>query len=348
MSRYLTFHHGGVALSVQDAGRAGFIEFGLSKGGAADVLALAEGAALLGQSPHFAALEMAGTGGVFSASAPMRIALTGAPMPATLEGRALRWNATHRLEAGQKLHIGAAKKGVYGYLHIGGGLATPEVLNSRSAHLVAGLGGYLAPNTRLPIGPDPALSAPGQYLPAPRPRFEGGEVRMVASAQTARFSAATRARFEATPFMRAPQGNRQGVRLGFEGAGFTAADQLDIVSEFMIPGDIQMTGDGTPFVLLPECQTTGGYPRIGTVIPQDLPVVAQAPPGSPLRFCYIDADVARASWQGLGQTCAALARTTRPLLQDPRTLPDLLSYQLISGVTAGRESDMKGHIYEEN
>ncbi len=346
MSRYLTFHHGGVALSVQDAGRAGFIEFGLSKGGAADALALAEGAALLGQSPFMAALEMAGTGGVFSASAPLRIALTGAPMRASLDGRILRWNAVHRLEAGQKLHIGAAQKGIYGYLHVGGGLATPEVLGSRSAHLVAGLGGYLAPNTRLPVGPDPALSAPGQHLPAPRPRFEGGEVRMVASAQTARFEAATRARFEATPFIRSPQGNRQGVRLGFDGAGFTAKDQLDMVSEFMIPGDIQMTGDGTPFVLLPECQTTGGYPRIGTVIPQDLPIVAQAPPGSPLRFRFIPADEARASWQSLTQINAELARTTRPLLRDPRTIPDLLSYQLISGVTAGRELDIEGEIYE--
>jgi len=346
VSRYLTFHHGGVALSVQDAGRAGFIEFGLSKGGAADVLALAEGAALLGQTPFMAALEMAGTGGVFSASAPMRIALTGAPMQATLDGRILRWNAAHVLEAGQKLQISAAKKGIYGYLHIGGGLASPELLGSRSAHLAAGLGGYLAPNTRLPIGPDPALSAPGQYLPAPRSRFEGGVVRMVASAQTSRFEAATRARFEATPFVLAPQGNRQGVRLGFEGAGFTAKDQLDMVSEFMIPGDIQMTGDGTPFVLLPECQTTGGYPRIGTVIPQDLPIVAQAPPGSPLRFRFICADEARATWQSLAQVCAGLSRTTRPLLRDPRTMPDLLSYQLISGVTAGREPDIEGELDE--
>ncbi len=342
MSAHLTFHQGGAAISVQDAGRPGYMEFGLSRGGAADLPALAEGAALLGQSEKLAALEMAGMGGVFSASAPLRIALTGAPMRAALEGRILRWNAAHRLEAGQKLHIGAAEKGIYGYLHIGGGLATPIQLGSRSAHLAAGLGKYLPPDSRLPVGPDPDKNMAGLFLPAPQSRFEGGEVRIIASAQTARFDPATLARFEATRFIRSPQGNRQGVRLGYEGAGFTARDQLDTVSEFMISGDIQMTGDGTPYVLLPECQTTGGYPRIGTVIPQDLPIVAQAAPGTPLRFRFIPAQEARANWQSLAQMQARARRAARPLLRDPRSMPDLLSYQLISGVTAGTELDING------
>ena len=82
MSRTLIVHQAGPTLSVQDLGRPGYMAFGLSQGGAADRLALAEGAALLGQDPEFAALEMAGIGGNFEASQDIRIALTGAPMTA--------------------------------------------------------------------------------------------------------------------------------------------------------------------------------------------------------------------------------------------------------------------------
>ncbi len=334
----LTFHHGGPAVSVQDAGRDGWLEYGLSRGGAADRLALAEGAALLGQSENLAALEMAGTGGSFSFSAPARIALTGAPMAATLDGHPLRWNAVHRPGAGQMLRIGAARQGVYGYLHVGGGIDTPALMGSRSAHLAAGLGGYLAANSRLPIGKDPQPNRPALALPADE-RFSGGTVRMIPTPQTPLFSTDTRARFTASRFTRSPQGNRQGVRLDFTGSGFCAEGQLDILTDFIIPGDIQMTGNGSPFVLLQECQTTGGYPRIGTVLPQDLPIVAQAAPGAKLRFGFVTPEQALADYRTLGQMRAKAAQNARPLVRDPRTMPDLLSYQLISGAISGTEGD---------
>ena len=72
--------------SASDRGRPGFLDKGLSQGGAADVLALAEGAALLRQDPGLAALEMGGMGGTFEATGALSIALTGAPMNATLDG----------------------------------------------------------------------------------------------------------------------------------------------------------------------------------------------------------------------------------------------------------------------
>jgi allophanate hydrolase len=126
MTRALIVHRAGPGVSVQDKGRPGYLAFGLSRGGAADRLALAEGAALLGQSDTLAALELPGMGGEFEATEDMRIALTGAPMRASIEGERVVWNASHMLPRGARLSIGAVEAGAYGYLHLGGGIATPE------------------------------------------------------------------------------------------------------------------------------------------------------------------------------------------------------------------------------
>jgi biotin-dependent carboxylase-like uncharacterized protein len=317
------------------------MRFGLSRGGAADRLAMAEGAVLLGQSINLAALEMAGYGGVFEISQDARIALTGAPMKATVDDQPLVWNAVQWVKAGQRITIGASSRGVYGYLHVGGGIATDLKLGSRSSHITAGIGKPIAANTELPIGTDANAGSSGIRLPV-SDRFSGGIVRVSPSAQTARFSKAERARFEATQFVRSLHGNRQGIQLEFNGASFTTEDQLSILSEAMVPGDIQMTGNGNPFVLLPECQTTGGYPRIGTVLPQDLPIVAQAAPGAPLQFNFVSIDKALETALTLTEIEADLKRQRQPLIRDPYTIHDLLSYQLISGVTAGRELSKKG------
>lgn len=335
MSAALIIHRAGPQVTVQDRGRAGLLGQGLSQGGAADRTALMEGAALLRQSPDCAALEMAGMGGSFEVSADTRIALTGAPMAVSVEGRKLAWNASHLLEAGARLEIGAAARGLYGYLHLGGGIATPPVLGARAAHLAAGIGRALQAGDRLPLGVDPRRDV-GLTL-VPHPRFAGGTVRVTRSVQTDLFADEMLARFAQTTFRRDARGNRMGARLDFDGAPFGTEGQLNILSEVIVPGDIQMTGDGVPFVLLPECQTTGGYPRIGTVIPADLPLIAQAGPGVALRFAFIPLDEALVVHRQYLAALAGLPKSLQPLLRDPQDVPDLLTMQLIGGVTAGHD-----------
>lgn len=320
----------GPACTVQDMGRPGYLDRGLSRGGAADRLALAEGAALLGQSADLAALELAGLGGVFRAEGDLRIALTGAPMAAEIDGSPLAWNASHLLRDGEVLTLGAVRRGSYGYLHLGGGIDTPVVLGARATHLAAGLGRALAAGDVLPVGGDPGRRS-GLRLEV-EDRFGGGTIRLIAGFQTPLFAAATIARFEATTFVRSPRASRMGMALDSEGEGFVAEGQRSILSEVILPGDVQMTGDGRPFVLLPECQTTGGYPRIGTVIPCDLPKVAQTPPGAPLRFVFVSREEALAAEMRQAAHLAALPGTVAPLIRDPRDIPDLLGYQLIGGV----------------
>lgn len=324
----------GPACTIQDQGRAGYLDQGLSRSGAADLRALYEGATLLRQKPDLAALEMAGMGGEFEATAPVRIALTGAPMQASIDGSPVAWNASHALAKGQRLSIGAVLRGGYGYLHLGGGIASELFLGSRSAHLAARVGRAVAVGDTLANGPDKGET--GMKIAA-EDRFGGGTLRVVASFQTALFDAETLARFEATEFRRGPRANRMGMQLDSGGPGFAAKGQLNILSEVISPGDIQMTGTGNPFILLPECQTTGGYPRIATVLPCDLPRAAQTPPGGAVRFQFVSLDEAVSLHAAWLKDLARLSARVEPLVRDPHDIADLLSYQLISGVVSAND-----------
>ncbi|KUJ78432.1 biotin-dependent carboxyltransferase family protein [Ruegeria profundi] len=330
----LLVHQVGPACTFQDQGRTGYLDRGLSRSGAADQLALHEGAALLGQSPDCAALEMAGMGGTFEATQPVCIALTGAPMQASIDGAAIAWNASHAMERGQKLKIGAAKQGTYGYLHVGGGIDAPLFLGSRSAHLTAKVGRALQAGDILPNGP--YSGGAGMKLKT-EDRFAGGTLRVVASFQTALFDQETLDRFTQTLFHRGTRANRMGMQLESDGEGFAAKGQLNILSEVITPGDIQMTGTGNPFILLPECQTTGGYPRIASVLPCDLPRAAQTPAGGHIRFKFVTMDEAVALHQTYMTGLSRLRARVEPLVRDPHDIPDLLSYQLISGMISATE-----------
>lgn len=322
----------GPSVTVQDMGRPGFLAQGMTRGGAADVLALYEGAALLAQSPDLAALEMVGMGGSFSANTDIRIALTGAPMPTTLDGAPLAWNSSHLVPAGSTLTIGGARSGTYGYLHVGGGIDTPLMMGARGAHLSAGLGTALAAGTVLPVGTDGGTGT-GMTLPMDD-RFGGGRIRITPSMQTDQFDPSTQTRFTTTAFRRDARANRMGVRMDHDGAPFVAQGQLTIVSDVIVTGDIQIAGDGAPFVLMCECQTTGGYPRIGTVLPCDLARVAQAPSGAPISFVFVPFNEARQIEQRAAAARTGLKAAITPLLRDPASIKDLMSYQLISGAVS--------------
>lgn len=332
MTATLTILQAGPALSLQDLGRPGFLAQGLTKGGASDPTALYEGAALLRHPASSAVVEMAGTGGSFRSDTDIRIAMTGATMAANIDGDALAWNASHLLPAGATLTIGGAQNGSYGYLHVGGGFATDEQMGSRASHLSAGLGKALKSGDTLPIGKD-GRKETGMTVPA-HARFGGGVVRVVASMQTGAFASETRARFAQTHFKRDSRANRMGVRMDHDGAGFSTDGQLSIVSEVIVPGDIQITGDGAPFVLMCECQTTGGYPRIGTVIPCDLPRVAQAQTGAAIRFEFVEMDQAVALQLRYLKDLKALPSSVTPLVRNPANIRDLLRYQLVGGVVS--------------
>jgi len=334
MSATLTIQRAGPAISVQDLGRPGHMAQGISTGGAADRQALFEAAALLLLPAVAPAIEMASLGGVFTTDAPMRFALTGAPMKATIDGYPLAWSASHTLHPVQRLEIGGASVGVYGYLTPAATIDAPAWLGSRAVHGVAGVGKPLAAGDALPLGEDPRPEAPSLTLD-PGDRFSGGEVRLMPGPQTALFPKAVLDRALATEFRRGAQANRQGVRLDHGGEPFGTEAAAGLASDFIIAGDVQMTGDGVPYVLMSECQTIGGYPRLGTVLPDDLPRVAQAPLGARLRLALVTTEAADALWKSDAERLRLARGGVRPLFRDPASMRDLLSYQLISGATSG-------------
>lgn len=337
MSAELTILQAGPSFSIQDMGRPGYRSRGMTIGGGADRTALHEGAALLGQSPDQAALEMAVSGGQFTANQPVRIALTGAVMAARIGDEPIAWNASHLLPAGAVLTIGGASCGNYGYLHLGGGIDTPAIMGAKSCHFAAGIGRAVQSGDILALGTDDGANGIGNCLPAPE-RLQAGRVRFVSSMQTDAFSDETFARFTGTQFRRDARANRMGVRLDSDAGGLFAENQLGLVSEVVVPGDIQVAGDGCPFVLMYECQTTGGYPRIGTVIPCDIPIVAQLAARSELRFEHISRDDAVAAQTRHQAELNGLPGQVAPLLRDPATIRDLLGYQLISGAVSAHEN----------
>ncbi|MDG1935589.1 MAG: urea amidolyase [Paracoccaceae bacterium] len=326
----------GPGLSIQDMGRPGYLEQGLSISGVADQLALHEAGTLLGHPKPQAVIEMAGIGGAFKAETDMTIALTGAIMKVSINGAQVAWNATYFLPRGADLKIGGVQSGVYGYLSFGAGISTKPFLGSRSIHLRGGIGQALQAGELIPLGRNNANEA-GIGLDAEE-RFSGGVIRIIPSVQSALFPQREHKRFSETIFIRSLRGNRMGVAFDFKGDGFAAEGQLSILSEIIAVGDIQMTGDGRPFVLLPECQTTGGYPRIGTVIPADLPKLAQTAPGKEVSFQMITLPEALDLQKSFEDDIKRLSERVSPLIRDPSTMNDLLSYQLISGAISANST----------
>lgn len=327
MTRRLTVQKVGPAVSLQDDGRPGGMGVGLSRSGAADRSGLLKACALLDQPIGTVAIEMAGFGGTFEFSDLTRFALTGAVMRATLNGEPLEWNAAHLAGPGAVLSIGATETGVYGYLMVAGGIETEAELGGRGYHRIAGLGQATSAADVLPLGDDTELGAPLLRLPA-EARL-ATPIRFMPGPQTDLFSDDALQSFVTTQFRRSPKANRQGVRLDHDGAPFSVGAQLNQVSDFISEGDIQMTGDGTPYVLLADCQTMGGYPRIGTVLPCDLPRVAQAMPGDVLSFELVSLETAEALWQPEDSLVSTFRARCTPRVRDPREMADLLAYELI-------------------
>lgn len=334
----------GPALTIQDLGRPGYQRYGVAEGGAVDLRAMAEGAALLGNGRDEAAIEMFGFGGDFATgAAPVRIALTGARMKAELDGKPLEWRSSFLLEPGKLLSIGAAIDGNYGYLHIGGGIGTKPVLRARSTHSRARLGGLdgrpLCAGDRIPLLDDPG-TAVGMLVGRAMPK-RLDRIRILWGAQAHWFSADERTRFLDTTFTVTPKLDRMGIRLANDGEPIHSALGLSGLSDAVSLGDIQIPGDGQPAVLLADRQPTGGYPRIATIITADLADMVQRPPGSSVRFEIVeeaDAIAALRTWRRDAET---LDKTIVPLLRDPRDISNLLEYNLISGVVSSADNNGK-------
>jgi len=323
----------GPMLTIQDGGRHGLRHFGVSTAGPMDCPALALANALCGNPPLAAALEFAALGGNFSATRPLRFAATGGNCDVRVDGRRIAPGESHRLNPGEVLKVGAIEGAVWGYVAFAGGIAVPPVLGSRATHLRSGLGGLegrpLRAGDILPLGED---EAPDRCLrhETHTPSDTGGPIRIVLGPQDDYFDSEVIARLTGTEFTVTPRRDRMAMIL--DGAELPAARGHDIVSDATVPGSIQVPGSRKPMVLMAESQTTGGYPKIATVITADLPRLAQLPTGARLRFSVVSRDEGEEAWLAQAKALRVTLAQLQPKPEGLLRSEYLLSCNLISGV----------------
>jgi antagonist of KipI len=286
----------GFLTTVQDLGRFGHGEEGVSAAGAADPLALRLGNRLLGNSEGAPALEMTLTGGTFVFERAGAAVLAGSDFGATLDGvPAPPWTC-FEMRPGQTLVVGPTREGARTYLCVRGGIDVPHVLGSASTHLLTGIGGLegraLRTGDRLVLGPEP--TAPVRALPtdglhALRAR---GPLRFTPGRQADWFMPEAHARLAAAEWKVLEGSDRTGLRLAGPPLPRRVMDELP--TEGAPLGAIQVPREGGPIVLFVDHQTTGGYPRIGNVIAADLAHLGQLRPRDTVRLEPVGFEEARA------------------------------------------------------
>ncbi|MBD0380027.1 5-oxoprolinase subunit C family protein [Paenibacillus sedimenti] len=300
----------GLFTTLQDAGRYGYRKDGVITSGPMDGFAHRTANLLVGNAANTAALEMTLQGAILYARKDMLLALCGAEMEAEIDGEKVPMWRPFLIRSGSQLSIHYAVKGCRSYLAVAGGFDVETVLGSRSTYLRAGLGGYegrairtgdileagaAEPNLARMLRAMGSLSilaninetliAPCFVSPAIHPDYqENPVVRIIRGREAVKFSDESVQRFFQESYTVTPQSDRMGYRL--DGVKLELRDSADseMISEAVVPGTIQVPPGGQPIVLMSDCQTTGGYPRIGQVIHADLPLVAQVRPGGQLRF----------------------------------------------------------------
>ncbi len=289
MTRNITIRNPGALSLVQDSGRDGFQRYGVSVSGAVDPEALLIGNLLVDNGADEAAIEVTFGGAEFMFNHDVIVAVTGGDLQPSLDGTTISMWESFLAPAGSVLRLEAPVTGLRSYVAVDGGVSTTAVLGSRSTHVASGLGGLsggpLAQGDELPLGDGTGDSYPGARFPDELRLQHRDEltVRVIAGPQETVFTSAGVESFYNSSYTVTESSDRQGLRL--DGPVIEATDgRYDIVSDAVVFGAIQVPGDGKPIVLLADRQTTGGYAKIGVVATVDLPLLAQALPGSVIRF----------------------------------------------------------------
>ena len=287
----------GFLTSVQDLGRTGYRQFGVSLGGALDAFALRVANLLVGNEESVAGLEIT-LGGLQLRFADQRVvAWCGGEFDVRVGSTSVPAGHAALINAGEELKFNHPKTGCRCWLAISGGIDAPTVLGSRSTDLRASFGGFEGRAVRdgdeLPLGnfrrSQTAAAGRISSWSAPEPWSQTASanpiLQVVRGPDWDRFGASTLQRFTSESFAVSPDSDRMGVR--FDGPELQRSDDVDLISEAASPGTIQVPPSGRPILLLGDCQTIGGYPKIAHVITFDLPVAAQLRAGDHVRFSEV-------------------------------------------------------------
>jgi biotin-dependent carboxylase-like uncharacterized protein len=332
----------GLLTTVQDLGRPGYQSLGIPVGGALDPVSLRAANALVGNPAGAGALEVAYVGPSFVIDADdVRLSFVGAKAAIEIladesesAGTLIGTMESVRLRRGEVVRIGSLCDATTLYVAVEGGFDIAPELGSVSTYLRGGFGGLhgraLVTGDLLPLVRNTATERDecrldGLDLRSPR-RF-----RVIAGPQCDYFSPRGIARFFDGEYRVGAGSDRMGMRL--DGPQLDHVRGFNIASDAIAPGSIQVPGNGQPIVLLADRQTTGGYPKIATVISADLPALGRLPIGAGIAFEPVTIEVAEAARRKLFAEIAGLGDRIVPLSRArTRAKPRLLDCNLISGV----------------
>jgi len=278
----------GMLTTIQDAGRWGYQARGVPVAGPMDLVSHRVANALVGNDRSAASLEITLLGPELEFESERVIAVTGADFDLALDGRPARINAPFLVASGSHLQFLARRRGTRAYLAVSGGVATPPVLGSRATHLVSAMGGHegraLRAGDRLTLGPSVSGSSSLHALESPLVPLATGAtmLRVLPGPQDDFFTSHALDALQSAPYIVGAQSDRMGFRL--DGPRLTHARGADIISDATPLGVLQVPASGLPILLMADRQTTGGYPKIATVISADMSAAGQLGPGDAVSF----------------------------------------------------------------
>lgn len=328
----------GPGVTLQDGGRHGYLRYGITAAGPMDPLMHATANRAAGNALDATAIEIS-TGGitVSAVDGSIGLSLVSTGFRVALDGEALPPAASLTLEPGRTLSVRAGGEGSWGYLAVGGRFDVAAVLGSTATHTRSDLGGLkgrgLAAGDRLDVadartGPD----APHRLL-APWLDRDPKSIRVVLGPQDDFFEAAQIEAFLAGPWTVSPRGDRMACFL--DGTPLEHAKGHDIVSDGVAMGAIQVPGNGLPIVLMADRQSTGGYPKIATVIGPDIGRLAQAQGGTTLSFRSVTIAEAVAARRAEADVLRSPV-SSEPVVRTTFASDFLLGLNLVSGVADAR------------
>ncbi|MDY2985715.1 MAG: 5-oxoprolinase subunit PxpB [Synergistes jonesii] len=289
----------GALSSIQDRGRKGYQEFGISGSGAMDELALRLANKIVGNNDNAPALEVTMLGPKLEAEKELLVAVTGADLSLTINSKPAEMYRALKLEKGDTLAFGVPKSGMRAYVAVNGGFSIPLVMGSAATGLNGKIGGYMG--RKLEKGD--VLKSTSETIPTAFVGYstdpkefsfgaEPGVFRVILGPEDDYFSEAGKNTFFSSEYKLTDNCDRMGARL--EGAQVEHNDKgAGIVSDGISMGAIQIPGDGNPLVLLKDRGTVGGYTKIGSLCTVDVFRFAQNRPGDKVRFKLISLEEAQ-------------------------------------------------------
>ena len=286
----------GVQTTVQDIGRYGYSHFGISSSGAADLFSFRLGNIIVGNTEELAGIEMTLLGADFQFNSDAVIAITGSPFNLSLDRQEIPYNQSIHVKKNQILSVGITKGGARSYLLVKGGIKTENYLNSKTTHVMSGMGGFmgrpLKKGDMLEIDENSKINITD--ISNDLDEIDTSIIRINKGLQSSYFSDSTWAAFTSKMFTVSEVFSRMGIRL--KGNPIHSSKGNEILTEGIPLGAIQVPGGGEPIISFVEHQTTGGYPKIANVISADLCKVGQLKPGDKFQFELIsfeDAEILR-------------------------------------------------------